>query len=148
MVLVSIWAASQRPAAGLHLRLILSRRPINPTFVEGNCLCLEVKDGLVHSSRRKDGVLLPGIDRQLTPQQLAVLSSQLRRAGAWELSDADSNDTEAGVLYTYFEVQEGDQPAHSSSWRGLRDKSPQDRCAQVLLQAPFGGEIQTALQTL
>lgn len=144
VVCIGLWAARQpRPTTGdLRLKLILSKRPINPLFVEGDCFSLTLGKGQVNSSRRRNGLLLPGPERTLEPAQIAQLTQQLRQAGAWELSDADSKLS--GDLYTYLEVQEGDQPPHSSNWRGLT--AEQKRCADVLLQAPFGSDIHGALQ--
>lgn len=149
LVLVSLWGFSHQPARpNLQLRLILSRKPVQPAFVEGNCYLLTIENGRLRSERKQDGVITPLTDRTFSAEEQAALSGELHRAGAWELADADSKQPESQVLYTYLEVQEGQLPPHRSCWRGLPSNSPHEHCAQVLLGSPFGAQIREALKNL
>lgn len=149
LVLVSLWAFGHQPTRpNLQLRLILSRKPVQPAFVEGNCYLLTIENGRLRSERKQDGVITPLTERTFSPEEQAALSDQLHRAGAWELADADSQQPESKVLYTYLEVQEGQLPPHRSSWRGLPTNSPHQHCAQVLLGSTLGVQISEALKNL
>lgn len=148
IVAVALWAANRPAPSQLHIRLVLSKQPVQPAFVEGDCISLEVQNRQVHLSSRKNGISAQSYEPTLTPDQQAELYQELSQAGAWELNDIDSKEPESKVLYTFFEVQLDNQPAHASHWRGLPPNSPQDRCAQALLRAPFGGKLKAAMQGL
>lgn len=67
--------------------------------------------------------------------QVTQLMRGLGAAGLADLSDADSGDPEAEVLYTRFEVRCG-QYHTQTRWRGL--PPAQARMAQALLDSPLG----------
>lgn len=71
----------------------------------------------------------------LSRQELGAVVEALDAAGTWQLTDGDTGDPEASVLYTRLLVESGTL-RRATVWRGLSPS--QGQVATALLSSPLG----------